>query len=160
MEFTNWVKRRDTVARLGGDEFTVIIEDIEDIRHVAQIAQALLNVVGQPIDANGRTVYVTPSIGISIYPDDGTDQRQLLMQADRTMYEAKDEGKNNFRFFATQMTSSSMERITLESELRNALVADEFRLHYQPVFDLRSGAIVTVEALLRWQHPSRGLLPP
>lgn len=154
------IRESDTVARLGGDEFTVILEDIEDIRHVAQIAQSLLNVVGQPIDTNGQTVFVTPSIGISIYPDDGTDQKQLLMQADRAMYEAKDEGKNNFRFFATQMTSSSMERITLESELRNALANDEFRLHYQPVFDLRSGAIVSVEALLRWQHPTRGLLGP
>ncbi|CAG2150004.1 EAL domain-containing protein [Cupriavidus numazuensis] len=154
------IRESDTVARLGGDEFTVIIEDIEDIRHVAQIAQALLNVVGQPIDANGRTVFVTPSIGISIYPDDGTDRKQLLMQADRAMYEAKEEGKNNFRFFAAQMTSSSMERMTLETELRNALAADEFRLHYQPVFDLRSGVIVSVEALLRWQHPTRGLLAP
>ncbi|CAG2132132.1 Inosine-5'-monophosphate dehydrogenase [Cupriavidus yeoncheonensis] len=154
------IRESDTVARLGGDEFTVIVEEIEDIRHVVQIAQALLNVVGQPIEANGQTVFVTPSIGISIYPDDGTDPKQLLMQADRAMYEAKDEGKNNFRFFAAQMTSSSMERITLESELRNALAASEFRLHYQPVFDLRSGAIVSVEALLRWQHPTRGLLPP
>jgi len=154
------VRESDTVARLAGDEFTVIIEDIEDIRHVAQIAQALLSTVGHPIDANGKAVFVTPSIGISIYPDDGTDQKQLLMQADRAMYAAKDEGKNSFRFFSTQMTSSSMERITLEGELRNALAGNEFRLHYQPVFDLRSGAIVSVEALLRWQHPTRGLLAP
>ncbi|WP_434033256.1 EAL domain-containing protein [Cupriavidus sp. a3] len=154
------VRESDTVARLAGDEFTVVIEDIEDIRHVAQIAQGLLSAVGHPIDTNGQTVFVTPSIGISIYPDDGTDQKQLLMQADRAMYAAKEEGKNSFRFFSTQMTSSSMERITLETELRNALAANEFRLHYQPVFDLRSGAIVSVEALLRWQHPTRGLLAP
>jgi len=154
------IRESDTVARLGGDEFTIIIEDIEDIRHVAQIAQALLSVVGQPIDVGGRSVFVTPSIGISIYPDDGTDQKQLLMQADRAMYEAKDEGKNNFRFFAAQMTSPSMDRMAIEGELRRALAADEFRLHYQPIFDLRTGEIVSVEALLRWQHPVRGLLPP
>ncbi|MBP0629926.1 EAL domain-containing protein [Cupriavidus sp. AcVe19-1a] len=151
------VRESDTVARLAGDEFTVIIEDI---RHVAQIAQALLKSVGHPIDTHGQAVFVTPSIGISIYPDDGTDQKQLLMQADRAMYAAKEEGKNSFRFFSTQMTSSSMERITLESELRNALAANEFRLHYQPVFDLRSGSVVSLEALLRWQHPTRGLLSP
>ncbi len=154
------IRETDTVARLGGDEFTVIIEDIEDIRHVAQIAQSLLNVVGHLIDTHAQTVVVTPSIGISIYPDDGTDPQQLLMQADLAMYEAKEEGTNSFRFFSTQMTAASMERMTLESELRNALAADEFRLHYQPVYDLRSGAIVCVEALLRWQHPSRGLLAP
>ncbi|CAG9173445.1 Inosine-5'-monophosphate dehydrogenase [Cupriavidus laharis] len=154
------IRETDTVARLGGDEFTVVIEDIEDIRHVAQIAQSLLSVVGHPIDTHGQTVFVTPSIGISIYPDDGTDPQQLLMQADLAMYEAKDEGKNNFRFFARQMTAASMERITLETELRNALAAGEFRLHYQPVYDLRSGEIACVEALLRWQHPTRDLLGP
>ena len=160
MRLKEAIRESDTVARLGGDEFTIIIEDIDDIRHVAQIAQALLNVVGQPIDAGGRSVFVTPSIGISIYPDDGTDQKQLLIQADRAMYEAKDEGKNNFRFFAAQMTPCSMDSMAIEGELRRALAFDEFRLHYQPIFDLRTGEIVSVEALIRWQHPVRGLLPP
>jgi len=160
MRLKDAIRESDTVARLGGDEFTIIIEDIDDIRHVAQIAQALLNVVGQPIDAGGRSVFVTPSIGISIYPDDGTDQKQLLIQADRAMYEAKDEGKNNFRFFAAQMTPCAMDSMAIEGELRRALASDEFRLHYQPIFDLRTGEIVSVEALIRWQHPVRGLLPP
>ncbi|KWR75154.1 MAG: diguanylate cyclase [Burkholderiaceae bacterium] len=160
MRLKHAVRESDTVARLGGDEFTIVVEEIEDIRHVAHIAQVLLDVVGQPIDAAGRSVFVTPSIGISIYPDDGTDQQQLLMQADRAMYEAKQEGKNTFRFFATQMTSSAMESMALECELRRALTRREFRLHYQPIYDLGSGRIVSVEALLRWQHPTRGLLSP
>ncbi len=101
-------------------------------------------------------MFVTPNTGI--YPDGGTDQKQLVMHPDRAMNEAKDEGKNNFRFFARQVTSSPLERITFESELRNALVADEFRVHYQPVYDLHSGDIVSVEALLPWQHPTRALL--
>jgi diguanylate cyclase (GGDEF)-like protein/PAS domain S-box-containing protein len=154
------VRDVDTVARLGGDEFTIVAEDIEDIRHVAQIAQTLLSAVGQPINVAGQLVFVTPSIGISMYPDDGTEPKQLLMQADRAMYEAKQAGKDNFQFFAAPMTSRVMEQIVLESELRNALAADEFRLHYQPEYHVQTGAIAAVEALIRWQHPQRGLVYP
>ncbi|WP_042259569.1 EAL domain-containing protein [Paraburkholderia heleia] len=154
------VRETDTVARLGGDEFTLLIEDIEDIRHVGQIAQGLLARVGAAMHIGEQLLFVTPSIGISMFPDDARDPRQLLMQADRAMYEAKDAGKNNFRFFAAPMTSSAMERIVLESELHHALEAGELVLHYQPEFDVASGALVNIEALVRWQHPRRGLVPP
>ncbi|MDE1183461.1 EAL domain-containing protein [Paraburkholderia sp.] len=154
------VRETDTVARLGGDEFTIVLEEIDDIRHVGQVAQTLLTLAAQPIELGGQPVFVTPSIGISMYPDDGIDPQQLLMQADRAMYEAKDAGKNNFQFFTAPMTSTAMERIVVESELHQALVAGEFRLHYQPEFDLRTGAMSGVEALIRWQHPTRGLIPP
>ncbi|WCM17941.1 EAL domain-containing protein [Paraburkholderia bryophila] len=154
------VRETDTVARLGGDEFTIVAEDIEDIRHVGKIAQSLLDVIGRPIGVGAQSVFVTPSIGISMFPDDGTDPKQLLMQADRAMYEAKEVGKNNFQFFAATMTSSAKERIVLEGELRQALLAGEFRLHYQPEYDLRTGAMTGVEALIRWQHPQRGLIGP
>ncbi|AUT66389.1 EAL domain-containing protein [Paraburkholderia terrae] len=154
------VRETDTVARLGGDEFTLVAEDIEDVRHVGQIAQSLLTSVGQPINVGAQSVFVTPSIGISMYPDDAIDPRQLLMQADRAMYEAKEAGKNNFQFFAAPMTSSAMERIMLESELHNALANNEFHLHYQPEYDVQTGTITSVEALIRWQHPKRGLISP
>nr|WKF55823.1 putative signaling protein [Paraburkholderia busanensis] len=154
------VRETDTVARLGGDEFTIVAEDIEDIRDVGRIAQSLLEVIGRPVSVGAQSVFVTPSIGISMFPDDGADPKQLLMQADRAMYEAKEVGKNNFQFFAATMTSSAKERIVLEGELREALLNGEFRLHYQPEYDLRSGALTGVEALIRWQHPRRGLVGP
>ncbi|WP_063925991.1 EAL domain-containing protein [Cupriavidus sp. IDO] len=154
------VRESDTVARLGGDEFTIVAEDIEDIRHVGRIAQSLLHSVAQPVNVGMQPVFVTPSIGISMYPDDATEPKQLLMQADRAMYEAKEAGKNNFQFFAPQMNSSSIERIVLESALHNALAANEFHLHYQPEYDVQTGSITSVEALIRWQHPQRGLVSP
>ncbi|TDV26730.1 diguanylate cyclase/phosphodiesterase with PAS/PAC sensor(s) [Paraburkholderia caballeronis] len=154
------VRETDTVARLGGDEFTLLIEDIDDIRHVGQIAQSLMEQVGAAIHRGEHLLFVTPSIGISMYPDDALDGRRLLMQADHAMYEAKDAGKNSFRFFTAPMTSSAMERIRLESELHNALLSNELVLYYQPEFDVKTGEIVGVEALVRWQHPQRGLVAP
>ncbi|WP_321816005.1 MULTISPECIES: EAL domain-containing protein [unclassified Paraburkholderia] len=154
------VRETDTVARLGGDEFTLLIEDIDDIRHVGRIAETLLTTVAAPIRAGEQTLFVTPSIGISMFPDDAQSAKQLLMQADRAMYEAKDAGKNNFQFFAAPMTSCAMERIQLETELHRAIHANELLLHYQPEFDVESGRFSNVEALVRWQHPQRGLVPP
>ncbi|WP_322044399.1 EAL domain-containing protein [Paraburkholderia sp. J67] len=154
------VRETDTVARLGGDEFTLLIEDIDDIRHVGRIAEMLLTTVAAPIRAAEQTLFVTPSIGISMFPDDGQSAKQLLMQADRAMYEAKDAGKNNFQFFAAPMTSCAMERIQLETELHHAIHANELLLHYQPEFDVKTGRFSNVEALVRWQHPQRGLVSP
>ncbi|GLU31807.1 EAL domain-containing protein [Trinickia caryophylli] len=154
------VRATDTVARLGGDEFTIVVEDIDSVRDAGQIAQTVLSAVGQPIRAAGTNVFVTPSIGISLFPDDGGTTRQLLMQADRAMYDAKDAGKNGFRFFSGQMHAAALERMTLEAALHDALAAGQFCLHYQPQYDLASGAIVGVEALIRWNHPQRGMLLP
>ncbi|POR50255.1 diguanylate cyclase/phosphodiesterase with PAS/PAC sensor(s) [Paraburkholderia eburnea] len=154
------VRETDTVARLGGDEFTLLIEDIDDIRHVGRTAEMLLATVAAPIRAAEQTLFVTPSIGISMFPDDAQSAKQLLMQADRAMYEAKDAGKNNFQFFAAPMTSCAMERIQLETQLHRAIAANELLLHYQPEFDVKTGRFSNVEALVRWQHPQRGLVPP
>ncbi len=154
------LRASDTVARLGGDEFAFVLEEIDDVRDVGRIAQKLLEAVGEAIHLDGRDIFTTPSIGISIHPDDGEAAEQLMMRADQAMYSAKNRGRNVFQFFESQMTSSAIEQLELLGELHRALERDEFRLYYQPQYDIGSGSIVGVEALLRWQHPQRGLLAP
>ncbi|KVO04955.1 diguanylate cyclase [Burkholderia ubonensis] len=154
------VRASDTVARMGGDEFALVLEEFDDVRDVGRIARKLLDEVGQAIDIGGREIFVTPSIGISIYPDDGTEAEQLMLLADQAMYGAKSRGRNVFQFFESTMTSSAMEQLETLGELHRALEQNEFRLFYQPQYDLSSGRIVGVEALLRWLHPHKGLVPP
>ncbi|KWO73393.1 EAL domain-containing protein [Burkholderia ubonensis] len=154
------VRASDTVARMGGDEFALVLEEFDDVRDVGRIARKLLDEVGQAIDIGGREIFVTPSIGISIYPDDGTEAEQLMLLADQAMYGAKSRGRNVFQFFESKMTSSAMEQLETLGELHRALEQNEFRLFYQPQYDLSSGRIVGVEALLRWLHPHKGLVPP
>ncbi|MBA5688639.1 EAL domain-containing protein [Rugamonas apoptosis] len=154
------VREADTVARLGGDEFTLLLEDVGDARQVAHIAQKLLDAIGAPFHISGEEIYVTPSIGVSMYPDDGGDAQTLVLHADRAMYEAKGAGKNNFQFYIGQMNTDTNEQLQIESDLRQALERDELVLHYQPKVDLADGAVVGLEALVRWQHPSLGLLAP
>ena len=150
----------DTVARLGGDEFVVLVEDCADARELNAIAQNILNAVGRPYLLAGREYHVTGSIGISTFPDDGQDPATLLKNADIAMYLAKDSGKNNFQFYSAQQNAHSFERLALESSLRHALGREEFVLHYQPKVDIASGAIVGVEALLRWRHPDLAMVGP
>ncbi|WP_296653826.1 EAL domain-containing protein [Paraburkholderia sp.] len=154
------VRDSDTVARLGGDEFAFVLEEFNDVRDVGRIAKSLLNSVGQAIDLNGHDIFTTPSIGISIYPDDGTEAEQLMMLADQAMYGAKNQGCNAFQFFESKMTSSAIAQLDLVGELHRALEQNEYCLFYQPQYDLSSGRVVGVEALLRWRHPHRGLLLP
>ncbi|KVW31831.1 EAL domain-containing protein [Burkholderia ubonensis] len=154
------VRASDTVARMGGDEFALVVEEFDDVRDVGRIARKLLDEVGQAIDIGGREIFVTPSIGISIYPDDGAEAEQLMLLADQAMYGAKSRGRNVFQFFESKMTSSAMEQLETLGELHRALEQSEFRLFYQPQYDLPSGRIVGVEALLRWLHPHKGLVPP
>ncbi|RQR71973.1 EAL domain-containing protein [Burkholderia sp. Bp9012] len=154
------VLANDTVARMGGDEFALVLEEFDDVRDVGRIARKLLDEVARPIDIGGREVFVTPSIGISIYPDDGIEAEHLILLADQAMYGAKSRGRNVFQFFESKMTSSAIEQLDMLGELHRALEQNEFRLFYQPQFDLASGRIVGVEALLRWLHPRRGLVPP
>jgi len=154
------VRESDTVARLGGDEFTLVIEDIDDVRHVGHIAQGILKSVSEGFELEGQVVFVTPSIGISIYPDDALEPKQLLRQADQAMYEAKARGKNNFQFFENAMTLSAVERLALEGELHHALQHSELYLDYQPQFDIHTRRLVGVEALVRWRHPRRGTISP
>ncbi|VWB15895.1 EAL domain-containing protein [Burkholderia lata] len=154
------VRANDTVARMGGDEFALVLEEFDDVRDVGRVARKLLDEVGRAIDIGGREIFVTPSIGISIYPDDGTEAEHLILLADQAMYGAKSRGRNVFQFFESKMTSSAMEQLETLGELHRALEQNEFRLFYQPQYDLASGRIVGVEALLRWLHPRKGLVPP
>ncbi|OMG52485.1 hypothetical protein BJN45_14405 [Azonexus hydrophilus] len=154
------VRESDMVARLGGDEFVVMLSGVEHSSSVAMVAEKLVASVAEPYPVGAHTLYTTPSIGIAIYPMDGNDSETLMKNADAAMYHAKSAGRNNFQFFDAKMNEAALERLGIEHALRQALGRDEFRLHYQPVIDVRTGRVSSVEALIRWQHPTRGLLPP
>jgi diguanylate cyclase (GGDEF)-like protein len=156
---SNSVRATDTVSRLGGDEFTVILEDLSGAEDAARIAQKVLDAVAVPVMLDGHEVFVAGSVGIALYPTDHEDRDALIKSADTAMYSAKEEG-GVFRFYAAEMNSRSFERFTLETDLRHAIQRQEFVLHYQPLVDFRVGTMVGVEALVRWQHPERGLLSP
>jgi diguanylate cyclase (GGDEF)-like protein/PAS domain S-box-containing protein len=154
------LRESDTVGRLGGDEFVVLVEEFPQPVHVAAVAQKILTAVGAPFPLEGREFHVTASIGISTYPEDGRDVAALLKNADAAMYRAKEQGKNNYQFYSAQTNIHSLERLRLESELRRALERSEFVLHYQPRWDLRTGSITGMEALIRWQLPAKEPVPP
>jgi diguanylate cyclase (GGDEF)-like protein len=154
------LRASDIVARLGGDEFVVILDGTSDCGDVERVAAHLLSVLGQPMQLSGHECHSTASIGIALYPEHGHDAATLTKNADMAMYQAKEDGKNGFRFFSGEIKVQSVERLRLESELRRAVERRQFSLHYQPKVDLRSGQITGVEALLRWKHPQLGLVPP
>ncbi len=153
------VRRGDTLARLGGDEFVLAMPGLHTAT-AADIARRLAEECSQPFAIGGHDLTVTPSIGISIYPQDGTDIETLLKNADVAMYKAKELGRNTFQFFAADMNTATLDRLLMESNLRRALKQKEFVLHYQPLVSLRSGLIVGVEALIRWQYPDLGCIMP
>jgi diguanylate cyclase (GGDEF)-like protein/PAS domain S-box-containing protein len=154
------VRESDTVARLGGDEFTVAIGDLEQTDATGLIAHKLVAAFRQPFLVEDRALYVTASIGISLYPLDGSDVDTLIRNADAAMYRAKDQGRDTFRFYTEDMTTRALAQVSLESALRRALVNGEFVLHYQPLLDLATGRIAGLEALIRWQRPEGGLIGP
>jgi diguanylate cyclase (GGDEF)-like protein len=154
------LRSSDVVARLGGDEFVVILEETEEGDDIERIARNLLSVLGLPMQLSGHECHTTASIGIAMYPSDGSDVQTLTKNADMAMYLAKEDGKNGFRFFTKAVKTQSIERLTLETALRRALERNQFALHYQPKVDTASGQITGVEALLRWTHPELGVLPP
>jgi diguanylate cyclase (GGDEF)-like protein len=154
------VRESDTVARLGGDEFVVLLPELEDGKYAATVAQKILSVIATPFTLIGHEFRVTASIGISTYPQDGLDEQTLTKNADIAMYQAKEEGKNNFQFYSEKLNANSLERLTLESSLRHALERNEFRLYYQAKRDIGSSRITGMEALLRWQHPDLGTVAP
>jgi diguanylate cyclase (GGDEF)-like protein len=150
----------DIVARLGGDEFVVMLPELEVEEYVAIVAQKILAAVALPFVFGDQEYRVTASIGISTYPQDGLDEQTLTKNADIAMYKAKEEGKNNFQFYSEALNASSLDRLNLESALRQALELNQFQLYYQTKRDIRSGLITGMEALLRWQHPDLGLVAP
>jgi diguanylate cyclase (GGDEF)-like protein/PAS domain S-box-containing protein len=157
---TRCVRESDTVARLGGDEFTVILADATDSQVAATVARKIIEVMADPFSLNGREVYVTVSIGITVYPADGVQSDRLLQNADMALYRAKELGRNNFQYFSPEMNREVARRLELEQALRRAVERDQFTLYYQPRLDGSTGRITGVEALLRWNHPTRGLVPP
>ncbi len=148
------------VARLGGDEFTVLLAGIENPDDAVALARRILSAFAPPIPLGTHELFVTASVGIAVYPTDGEDVETLLTHADTAMYEAKSQGGNGYQVFARAMNATAMQRLTLESDLRRALERDELVLHYQPIVRADTGAMTAAEALVRWQHPSLGLLLP
>jgi len=146
------------VARLGGDEFTILLSDIREHADPARIAERVLATLDHPFDLSGQAVVIGTSIGIALFPDDGADPETLLKNADVAMYSAKASGRNALRFYSSELGARSLERLTMERELRVALERDELELHYQPQVDLTDGAVLGFEALLRWQHPRLGIV--
>ena len=154
------VRMRDTVGRLGGDEFGVILVMEQGHKGAAQVAAKIRDALHQPFDLQGYEVIMTASIGVTIYPDDGVDPDVLIKYADTAMYQAKHAGRNTYRFFTAQMNVDVLQRQDLENALRKAIERDEFVLHYQPKVSLTTGAVVGLEALLRWARPGHGLVAP
>ena len=154
------IRVSDTVSRQGGDEFLLLVPGIESVNGAAHIAQKLTEIIAEPYHFDGRKLVVTPSIGIALYPEDGDEMANLIRNADAAMYHAKQGGRNAYQFFTADMNALAMERLTLETNLRHAIEEKQLVLYYQPQVNLSSGAIVAVEALIRWNHPELGLVPP
>ena len=150
----------DVLCRPGGDEFLVLLHNLGEAQDAARVARRILEELSAPWDLNGREVFMTASIGISLYPDDGETVDHLLKNADAAMYQAKAEGKNNYQFYSKSLNASVLELLTLESEIRKALERGEFTLYYQPKLDASTRMITGMEALIRWNHPEKGLLLP
>lgn len=150
----------DTIARMGGDEFTIILSDIGSVEEAAIIADRILAAFSDPFDLNGNEVYISTSIGIGIYPEDGTDVETLVKNADTAMYRAKELGKNTYQFYSDSLDADAAARIAMDSGLRRGLERDEFVTFYQARVDLQTGIIVGSEALVRWKHPELGLVLP
>ena len=154
------VREGDTLARLGGDEFTLLLPGIHNASDAARIAQKVLEAVRRPFELAGRELFVTTSIGISIYPEDGVDSESLIRSADVAMYRAKEQGRDRLQLYAPAMNAQAVERMGLEHGLRKALSQDQLVIHYQPIIEVATGRIHGTEALLRWRHPDLGLVPP
>jgi len=154
------VRDSDTVARLGGDEFTLLLPELTHAEDAALVAQKILEAVRYPFHIEGREFYITTSIGISVYPEDGPDAETLIKSADTAMYQAKEQGRDNYQLFNALVNAKALQRIALEHGLRRSLSHHEMAVHYQPIFDFRTGRITGMEALLRWTDPELGPIGP
>jgi len=157
---TQTVRSSDVVARLGGDEFVVLVQEVSEPRQVAAVARKVLSALVKPILVQGQECLVTASIGICMYPTEAQDEQSLMKNADIAMYRAKEDGKNNYKFYSEEINVHTFERLALEASLRRGLERNEFFLHYQAKLDLHTERITGVEALVRWQHPEMGMVPP
>ncbi|MEW8022997.1 MAG: putative bifunctional diguanylate cyclase/phosphodiesterase [Candidatus Thiodiazotropha sp.] len=154
------VRASDTLARLGGDEFVLLLEEQTDAQHAAVVARKLLDLFSRPMIIGEHELVVTASIGITLYPNDGEDSDKLIRHADRAMYDAKQQGRNTYRFFTQALTEGALERLMMENHLRHAVTRNELILHYQPIVNLETRQLQGIEALVRWQHPEHGLIAP
>jgi diguanylate cyclase (GGDEF)-like protein/PAS domain S-box-containing protein len=158
--FQAQIRSEDTVSHQGGDEFTIILAGMRQIEKIADIATTILEKLSHPINLSGHQVVIGASIGIAVYPNDAEKHDELLRNADMAMYHAKEEGKNNFQFFMPAMNQQAHHRLLLENKLRNGIEKDHFQLFYQPQVDLKTGALIGIEALIRWCDPEQGMIPP
>jgi diguanylate cyclase (GGDEF)-like protein/PAS domain S-box-containing protein len=154
------MRKCDTVARIGGDEFALLLDEVDGPEGATVMARKIMSILSLSLRLEGREIRTTASLGISLYPFDGHDAETLLRNADAAMYRAKDQGRNGFCFYTRDMTNAAFERMLLEHNLREALDRDEFYLVYQPQLDLSSGRVIGAEALIRWEHPEMGMVPP
>ena len=154
------VREMDTLARFGGDKFAIILEEVADLQKAVRVAQKVLDELSRVMTLDGFQLYVTASIGISLFPNDGTDLESLLQHAEAAMYRAKETGRNNYQFYRPEMNARTRERLLLENSLRQAVEKQQLILYYQPKIDLSSGQMTGVEALLRWPHPDLGMVSP
>ncbi len=154
------LRNEDVIARLGGDEFTIIMEDILTPEDAAKVSEKIIHALSAPVDLDGHQFYITTSIGISLFPEDGGSVTELVKNADAAMYRAKESGRNRYEFYSSELADAAVERLELEGELRQAISNQEFSLYYQPQFNIQTGEITGAEALIRWHHPERGIISP
>ena len=154
------IREGDTIARLGGDEFTIVMEELKSIEDAEIVAEKVLSFMQEKFDIKGHDIFVTPSIGITIYPLDDTNSSNLFINADSAMYDAKENGRNCYRFYTADMNSQLLEKINLEAKLRRAIEKQEFVLYYQPKFNVNEKYPIGAEALIRWNDPEEGMIPP
>ena len=154
------IRTNDLLARLGGDEFVTIINNYNELSNLSNIASKILKITKEPIQINEHTLYISSSIGISLYPQDASNAKELLKYADTAMYKAKDDGRDNYQFYNHTMTQKAYQKVTIISELQNALQNNEFEVYFQPQIDSTNGNIIGLEALCRWNHPQKGIVLP
>lgn len=158
--FKNVLRDKDTLARLGGDEFTIIIKDLESKDDITHIAEKIVHCLDMPIVIDDQEFYISSSIGIAMYPEDGKDLETLLRHADLAMYEVKKQGRNGFEFYEKKMSQDSLKNLTMDTDLHKALACNEFEVYYQPQMDIKRDKMIGMEALIRWNHPTEGLITP
>jgi EAL domain-containing protein (putative c-di-GMP-specific phosphodiesterase class I) len=154
------VRETDTVARLGGDEFTIILNELDDLSTIERVASSILSKLAEPFHLGSKIAYVSASIGVTLYPEDATSIEALLKNADQAMYAAKNKGRNRYSYFTPTMQLAAQTRMQITNDLREALIGNQFWIAFQPIVELGNGKICKAEALIRWQHPQRGLISP